>query len=202
MAAKRTFFIAYAAGAIVVLLTVASTIFLLRTPRPKLLNYRNAPSFDLIDQAGREFKSAGMKGKVWLVSFIYTRCKGPCPILTKQLEDLQGEAFKNPSARFVSISLDPEYDTVEVLREYGLKHNAVEGKWLFLTGSKQTVRNLAESGFAVSALDQPDPANPIIHSTKFILVDKKGMIRAFFDGGQLEKNQEILRAIRLLEKEL
>lgn len=201
MAPKRTLILAYTVGAIATLLTIALTIPYFGRSSTKLIRYREAPSFELVDQDGRVFKSSSLRGKVWLVCFLYTRCKGPCPVLAHQLEGLQGDAFKNPNARFITISLDPEYDTPGVLSTFAKQHSAVGGKWLFLTGSKQTIRQLAEFGFSVTALDQQDEINPIIHSTKFVLVDKQGVIRAFFDGGQPENNPEILSAIRQLEKE-
>ena len=201
MASKRTIVLTYLAGAVVVLLSVGLTLPFLLAPKVKLMNYRQVPDFELVDQDGHIFQSASLRGKVWLGSFLYTRCKGPCPLLANQLEFLQKDAFKGSEVKFVSISLDPEHDTVPVLAAYAKDHNAVQGRWVFLTGSKETIRNLAATGFSVTALDQQDPLNPIVHSTKFVLVDKRGVIRAFFDGGQPEKNVEILSAIRQLERE-
>lgn len=201
MAKAPSTIIAYLAGGFTVLLTVILTFFSVTAPKKPAMPVRQMPSFVLEDQNGRSFSSEDLKGKIALVSFIYTRCQGPCPIVSRQLQQLQAEAFKNPDVFFLTLTLDPEHDTTPVLAEYAKKLGALDRRWLFLTGLKQPLRELISRGFLSTALDQNDPGNPIVHSTKFVLVDRGGFIRGFIEGGDAAQNPKILECLRQMQGE-
>ena len=134
------------------------------------------PSFSLMERSRKPMGLDDLKGSVWIADFIFTRCPGPCPLMSSRMSKLQ-EAFREEaSLRLVSISVDPEFDTPEVLSEYAERFQAKEGRWFFLTGEKARIHALAQSGFLVG-----DVQDVTVHSTRFILVDRKGRVRGYYD---------------------
>src|SRR5206468_11373309 len=118
-----------------------------------------------------------LAGKPWIADLIFTHCAGPCPVMTGKMASLQ-KALASSDVRLVSISVDPKNDTPAVLKEYAQKFGADESRWLFLTGDEQAAYDVAR-GLLLPA----DPAKadaPIIHSTKFVLIDAAGKIRKYY----------------------
>jgi protein SCO1/2 len=155
------------------------------------------PDFSLTDRTGRPVTLADLKGSVWAADFIYTTCPGPCPMLTKGLAQVQKALASNPDARFVSISSDPEKDTPEVLQQYATRFGATD-RWFFLTGDKAGIYTLANQGFKLSVVEDRNGAEPIIHSTKLVLVDRLGIVRGFYDGLSDEARTKMIRDFRRL----
>jgi protein SCO1/2 len=148
---------------------------------PRLAKHWELPHFELVDQNGMPFLSSVMKGKVWVVDFFYSSCPGPCPALTSQLSSVHRDFEGEAGVGFLSISSDPEKDTPEVLRAYAGKFHADE-RWLFLTGSKPRIYELANTGFKLSLKEMADSPEPISHSTRLCLVDQQGWVRGFYEG--------------------
>jgi len=138
------------------------------------------PDFQLTDQAGKPFDRAALSGRVWVADFIYTTCPGPCPRMSSHMGRIQKATL--PSVRLISFTVDPVTDTPEVLSAYGRKFGADPARWTFLTGDKARIEFLNHDGFKLgTGLD---------HSTRFVLVDKKGRIRGYYgiaDGDPVEK---------------
>ncbi len=153
----------------------------------------SVPPFELVTQEGKPFSSSSLKGKYWIVDLIFTNCGGTCPILTANLASIQKALAKTSDVELVSISVDPNNDTPEVLAEYAKRYNADTKTWTFLTGKVQTIYTIAKDGFKLS-LDSVsgDEMNPIVHSERFVLVDKQGNIRGFYDGTTKEAQSKIL----------
>jgi protein SCO1/2 len=158
------------------------------------------PDFKLTERSGQPFGLADLKGKVWVADFFYTTCPGPCPMLSSRLSDLHKELAKDDNVRLVSISSDPEKDTPEVLRAYAKQFGA-DDHWLFLTGRKSEIYQLANQGFKLALAEDPKAAKePISHSTKLVLVDHTGTVRGFYDGVGGD-TKRLLSDIHRLEKE-
>ena len=145
-------------------------------------DYGTVPSFELFDQLGNTFTKDELLGDVWVVDFGFTTCAGPCPIMTAQFSELQDRFSDQEDFRLLSISVNPEYDTPEVLKRYGDDYGADHSRWTFLTGDREKIRSLAWEGFHVGKEE-----DPIFHSTYFILVDKEGKIRGYYISS--EKNE-------------
>ena len=183
-----------------------------------LSDYGPAPDFSLMDRAGRRVTLADLRGKVWLANFIYTACRETCPLQTAEIARLQQEFSGARDLRFVSITVDPEHDTPAVLDAYAVRYHADPARWLFLTGSKAAIYALAKDGFKLGVTDAgttrvetggrlvgPTPAfashgskGLIMHSARFVLVDRKGRIRAYHrsdDPGSLVDIGKNLRAL-------
>lgn len=139
-------------------------------------------------------------GKVWIADFIFTRCNGPCPILTANMAQLQRDLPKE--AMLVTFTVDPDWDKPEILNQYAESFGADPKRWLFLTGEKKALYDLVYEGFKLSLLEEPKhPAGfRVTHSTKLALVDKKGMIRNYYDGTDSDALKNLKEdAIKLLK---
>jgi protein SCO1/2 len=139
----------------------------------------DAPAFSLIDQDGTPFSSETLKDKVWLADFIFTRCAGPCPIMTDHLRDVQ-KALGNAGVQLISFSLDPANDTPAVLKDYAKTYAADESTWRLLTGDAQAIYHVAK-GLKMGAIPASG-AQGIEHDTHFVLVDQAGKVRGYYSG--------------------
>ena len=144
------------------------------------------PNFSLTERSGRPVTLADLHGKVWVADFVFTHCAGPCPLMSRHMASLQALLVPSHDVRLISFSVDPERDTPQVLTEYARKFGADPERWLFLTGDKKIIYELAQKGFTLVAGEIP-PAErrpdeeAILHSTKFALVDGNGRIRGYYD---------------------
>lgn len=183
------------------LLAIAAVWLQLAVKKPQLKAYGTVPDFHLTERSEKTVTLADLKGKVWVVDFFFATCPGPCPIMSARLAALQRELGDNDSVRLVSITTQPESDTPAVLKEYAQRFNASD-KWLFLTGDKQQIFNLSNKGFLLTAQEQNgDPQEPVIHSTKLVLVDKSGKIRGYYDGTDDASLKLIVSDIKALVRE-
>ncbi len=153
--------------------------------QPPLDSFWQMPAFTLTDQAGQTVTSDSLRGRVLAIDFFFTRCPAICPILSRNMQRLSASLGDLPAAdiQLVSISLDPDHDTPEVLAEFGQAIHADPGRWSLLTGPRQAIWDLSNDGFKLAVdpiLD--DPANPISHTGRVVLVDRQGMIRGYYDG--------------------
>jgi protein SCO1/2 len=135
-----------------------------------------APDFALTDQAGAEVTLASLRGKTLLIDFIYTHCPGPCPVLTGRHAQIQRELAPELRARthFVSISLDPERDTPEAMRNYARVRGADLTSWSFLTGEPERVRDVLKR-YGVFAQKSKNPGE-VDHVVVTLLVDGEGRV--------------------------
>ncbi|TPW20061.1 MAG: SCO1 protein [Elusimicrobia bacterium] len=146
--------------------------------------------------------SAGdLLGRPWVAGFVFTRCGGPCPLLSTNMAGLQRRL---PDAvRLVSFTVDPDFDTAEVLARYAERHGAQAGRWFFARLEPRPLFELVNAGFKLPVYIDPkaEPASRSIHSTKLVLVDAEGRVRGYYDGLAPAGLDELVRdAKRLLEK--
>jgi len=154
------------------------------------------PEFEFIDSEGRDIGLTNLKGKVWVADFIFTTCTMACPIMTGNMNTIHKKYKKNDDLRLVSISVYPEYDTPEVLKKYASQYQADTDTWHFLTGNESTVKEVIKDGFKIG-----DYEDIIFHSEKFALVDKNGMIRAYYNGMKTEDMKKLKKDIDNLLKQ-
>jgi protein SCO1 len=167
--------------------------------------------FSLTNQDGQTISLSSLRGHVWVADVIFTRCAGPCLKMSRQMKQLQDALPPGGGVRLVSLTTDPGYDTPKVLKTYGQRFGADNARWMFLTGTKQQLADLETGSLKLSALakkpgEQQDPVDLFIHSTIFVVVDKQGGLRAFFEttGDQVDPQKVqpgILAAVRRLEHE-
>jgi cytochrome oxidase Cu insertion factor (SCO1/SenC/PrrC family) len=157
----------------------------------------SVPEFALTEATGTRLRRADLSGKVWIASFIFTRCGEACPMMMRKETRLQSELPLRDDLRLVSFSVDPDWDTPKVLTDYAHVFGADRGRWLFLTGDKKQVYHLATEGFRLATVDA-DPAKemPILHSTKLVLVDRHGAIRGYYDSTEEAELRKLIRDVR------
>ena len=180
-------------------------------PTRPLAVYGQVAEFTLTNQEGRVFFLADLRGHVWVGDIIFTQCAGPCPRMTRQMKELQDALPAGSNARLVTLTTDPANDSPAVLKKYAARFGADSNRWSFLTGTKSEIAKLAIDSLKLTAIEKkPEerdaPEDLFIHSTIFVLVDKKAQLRSVFEttGEQVDFQQvkyEILRAMNQLEKE-
>lgn len=136
---------------------------------------RAVPEFSLTDQNGQTVTNADLRGKIWIADFIFTRCKGPCPLMTARMLEMQKALTKTPEVKLVSVTVDPEYDTPEVLKAYAEANFADPERWKFLTGDKAVIEKLVTEGFMQHLTEENGEP---VHGTMFLIVDGNGMVRS------------------------
>jgi len=159
-----------------------------------------APEFTLTNQDGKRLALKDLRGKVLAITFIFASCADTCPLLTAKMAGIQnklGNTF-GPQVNFVSITVDPERDTPEVLKRYAQAHKANPTGWAFLTGTTAEIRDVAKRyGIYYKKM----PRGDVDHTFLTSLVDQNGTLRVQYMGVKFNPD-EMLRDIRSLLREL
>lgn len=142
-----------------------------------LLTIGSAPSFELTNQNNEKITNESYKGKVYVLEFFFSTCPSICPIMNKNMVDIQNEFFGNPNFGIASITINPEYDTAKVLKEHAELIGAKSSNWHFLTGDKEYIYGISNKGFNIYAGEDKKAAGGFEHSGLFALIDKEGNIR-------------------------
>jgi len=156
------------------------------------------PDFAFANQEGNRVGKAQMKGKITIVDFFFTSCPSICPDMSREMERVNDLFRDEPRVHILSISIDPEYDSPAILKEYADRHYAKAGKWDFLTGDKLETYRLARCGFVIPTLDGNGVAADFVHSDKFILVDELGRIRGYYSGTNREEVDLLMLEAKIL----
>ena len=148
--------------------------------------------FELTERSGKLIKSEDLKGQPYIVSFFFSTCPASCIKQNQLLQELQDE-FKDVGIRFVSISVDPETDTPEQLREYGARFGADKEKWLFMTGDLNYIRRVGSEIFQ-------QPVDKKFHTDRWVLVDREGKIEGFYNWPEPIQLKKLKKTIREISK--
>jgi cytochrome oxidase Cu insertion factor (SCO1/SenC/PrrC family) len=175
-------------------------------PSTELRKMSIVPPFALTERNGKTITNHDLAGKIWVADFIYTTCPGPCPLITAGMAKLQDAVAHDPRVQLVSFTVDPQTDTPAVLAKYADQYDADPNRWWFLTGPEKPLYDLIQKGFLQVVQDntgQPlqDGQNKVTHSTYLALVDASGNVRGYYDGVGTDGRADLLRAIKILEKE-
>lgn len=148
-----------------------------KPPRP-LPRYGKVPYFRLIDQEGDTITSDDLKGYFYVSDFFFTHCPGICPKMTKIQARIQAAYKAEPRVKLVSVTVDPDRDSINVLKAYADKYGADPFKWFFLTGPKKDIYTLIKDGFKLPVVE--DSTTQFDHSDRLVLVDGDGKIRGYY----------------------
>lgn len=177
--------VAGAAAVVIILLRMVLGGAQSLTPLPII---STVPAFELTDQTAEPYGTRQLRGKPWIASFVYSTCPGPCPLVVQRLGDIKQRLSNDPRMMIVSITVDPEGDTPEVLKVYGKTHAIDPSRWRLLTGPYNQVLSLVQEGFylPIAENEGADPKlieemGPITHSTKLVLIDAELQIRGYYD---------------------
>lgn len=176
--------------------------FLRFEPDPPPVLWR-LPAYSLTAAGGPSFGSADLAGKIYVTSFLFTRCAAICPQLTRSMAELQQRYDQAglEQIQLISISVDPLHDTPEVLRQYAVEHGLDPRRWKLLTGDPARIRELVEKGFKAPIGDAQTTDGGLVdiaHSGKFILVDGTGAVRGFYDSDPAGMDELFHRSRQLL----
>ncbi len=150
-----------------------------RFQKADLVTFNKVPDFEFINQNGNKITNKNFEGKVYVVEFFFTTCPSICPIMNRKMIDVQNEFYGNPNFGIASISITPDIDTPEILKQYRKDHNIESRNWHMLTGkSQEVVYTLSNKGFKLFAGNGDGDHGGFEHSGLFALVDKQGNIRS------------------------
>lgn len=177
----------------------------------KLLTIGKVPDFKLINQDGKTITNQDFAGKVYILEFFFSTCPTICPKMNQNMLLLENKFFGNPNFGIASITINPEVDTPEVLKEHAELLGVKSSNWHFLTGDKAYIMDLSNKGFNLYAGQNVNADGGFEHSGLFALIDKNGMIRSrkdnhgnamlYYDGIEPEGIEAIQQDIAILLKE-
>jgi protein SCO1/2 len=181
--------------------------------------YHRIGKFDLINQNQNSINEHILQSKISVVNFFFATCQSICPIMSKHLMHLQDSCLKFNSRlsgnsvypfQFISITVNPEHDSPDVLKNYAKSYNAKSDFWTFLTGSKSEIYHLAKHDFLVNALENNSTSEntaytlsseEFIHSELLMLIDPKGHIRGLYNGTDESSVLQLWDALKRLSLE-
>jgi len=163
---------------------------------PALPVFQSVPPFRLTASTGLPFDSARLKGNVWLASFFFASCNGPCPRMNSLIYGLQERTYTYKGLQIVSITVDPERDTPEALASYANRYKADPERWHFLTGDRAAISALARDAFQIGELDTAQT-----HSTRVFLIDRASRVRGHFPTAEKEDIDALERGIASVYQE-
>jgi protein SCO1 len=163
--------------------------------------YHTIADFKLLDQNGQVLTNDSFKDRIYVASFFFCSCKTVCPILNTQLFRIQ-EEFKNVKwIKILSHTVNPENDSVGVLKAYSKQYKVDDNKWKMVTGKKQELYDLCTKSYFLAVQDDGGIDN-FDHSEKFVLVDNHRIIRGYYDGSDSTQVTKMMDDIVILLKEL
>ena len=149
--------------------------------------YHTIRDFSFTDQDGNEVTQDTFKDKIYVADFFFTTCPTICPIMTDNLVWLQDKIKNMPDVMFLSHSVTPDIDSVSVLKKYALEKGVLDSKWNLVTGNKKDIYYIARKSYLAVETGKPEELYDMVHTENFVLIDKKGRIRGFYDGTNLDK---------------
>jgi protein SCO1/2 len=160
-------------------------------------------TFSFVNQDGKLTTRKDVEGKVYVVEYFFTTCKGICPKMNENMARVYQAYRGNPDVKILSHTVDPLNDTVGAMKAYSQKFNADSKQWLFLTGSKKRLYDVARESYYLAPEGEPTAKieDDFIHDNHFILVDQSGHTRAYYDGLSRASVDTLIGDIRLVLNE-
>jgi len=176
-----------------------------KPPSVSLWDKDGIADFEFFDTEGKTVTKADLLGKPWIVCFVFTHCAATCPMVTNSMRELQ-DRLKDYDFRLVTLTVDPERDTPDVLKGYGETRGADFSKWMFLGGDQRAIYTLIQGSFKMPVQEtlgkDRRPGFEFIHSNNIMLVDAEGVVQGKFDAAKGEAMSALRREIQKLAKPL
>lgn len=161
--------------------------------------YHKISDFELINQNGEIITQEYYKNKIYVADFFFTTCQSICPIMTKNMLEIQEQLKNDKEILLLSHTVTPEIDSVQQLKKYALENRIDDDKWNLVTGEKKQIYDLARKSYL--AVEDSEFGNfDMIHTENFMLIDKKRQIRGFYDGTDKNEIIRLLSDIEILKK--
>lgn len=146
--------------------------------------------FKFLNQNGDTITQDYYKNKIYVADFFFTTCPTICPIMTDNMVWLQNKIKDMPNVLILSHTVTPEIDSVSVLKKYALEKGVIDKKWNLVTGKKEAIYYIARKSYLAVETGKPEELYDMVHTENFVLIDKKGRIRGFYDGTNLDQPTE------------
>ena len=159
------------------------------------------PDFSFTDQDGKQVTQREIENKIVVVDYFFTTCQSICPIMSTQMERVAKTFSIDDEILILSHTVNPETDSVQVLKQYAKLHSADSKKWKFLTGNKADLYAMARKGYLLNAEEGDGGEDDFIHTQNFALVDKQKRIRGFYDGTDSVEVSRLINDILILKQE-
>jgi protein SCO1/2 len=163
--------------------------------------YHKIDQFTFVNQDSASVTNDTFKGKIYVADFFFTSCRTICPKMQTQMLRVYEQIKDDPEVLLLSHTIDPEYDTVALLRDYASRLGVASSKWHFVTGSKDDIYKIAQSSYFATAMEDESEPDGFIHSGAFLLVDKEGRIRGKYDGVKETEVDRLMKDIERLKRE-
>jgi protein SCO1/2 len=164
-------------------------------------HHKIAP-FAFTNQNGKKITQQDYEGKIYVADFFFTTCQSICPKMTKNMAWLQEQIKNMPNVMLLSHSVTPDIDTVPVLKAYADEQGAIDGKWNLVTGDKKDIYYIARKSYLAVKTPTSSELYDMVHTENFILVDKKGRIRGFYDGTNLDRADKDAKNVKQLLEDI
>ncbi|MFN8115289.1 MAG: SCO family protein [Bacteroidia bacterium] len=164
-------------------------------------SYHTVKPFMFTNQYNEKVTEETVKGKIYVTDFFFTTCQSICPIMSGELERVYKQFSNREDILILSHTVSPEEDSVNVLMEYAKLHGVKDKKWLFLTGEKKHLYDMARTSYLLNAEEGNGDENDFIHTQNFALVDKERHLRGFYDGTDSLEVSRLITDINLLLEE-
>ncbi len=198
---SRTFLWAGLGFSLCLVLLVVGLVRPRQEPLPRL---GRLPAFSFTRQDGQPFGLKQLEGRAWVANFIFTRCPTICPVFTRKMAGVQKQTAELDGLALVSFSVDPQYDTPERLTAYGAQYGADPARWSFLTGDYNALKDTIVGGFKMAMgrnEEDVDDIPNIFHGSHFVLVDRTGEIRGYYNSEHDDAVEKLLRDARQLVRD-
>lgn len=161
--------------------------------------YHTIAGFSLTNQNGETITQQDYEDKIYIADFFFTTCPTICPIMTKNMADIQERIKNDDEVMLLSHSVTPQIDSVAQLKKYALEKGVDDRKWNLVTGDKKQIYELARKSYLAVKEDGDGGPYDMIHTENFILVDKKQRIRGFYDGTKKEDVDKLMKDLEILK---
>ncbi|WP_299128595.1 SCO family protein [uncultured Winogradskyella sp.] len=161
--------------------------------------YHKIADFSLTNQNGETITQAHYKDKIYVADFFFTTCATICPIMTDHMYKIQKEIINDDDVMLLSHSVTPEIDSVSQLKKYAKEKGVIDRKWNLVTGDKKQIYELARKSYLAVKTQGNGDKYDMIHTENFLLIDKKGQLRGYYDGTNPEDIEQLLTDIETLK---
>jgi len=163
--------------------------------------YHTIGDFKFVDQDSNWVSQNTFEGNIYVADFFFTSCPTICPIMKTQMLRVYDSTQNMEDVKLLSHTIDPEHDTVAVLKEFADRLGVESEKWHFVTGQKEDIYEIGQTNYMVSAVEDPTEPGGFIHSGAFVLIDKEKRVRGVYDGTKEDQVNRLIKDISVLKKE-
>ena len=163
--------------------------------------YHTIAKFKFVDQDSNIVTNDTFRDQIYVADFFFTSCRTICPIMKTQMLRVYEATEDISDIKLLSHSIDPEYDTVQLLHSFAERLGVSSDRWHFVTGEKDSIYKIAQTSYFATAMEDKSEPDGFIHSGAFLLIDKEGRIRGKYDGTKEEDVNRLLVDIGRLRKE-